>query len=35
MPAEWDEEKIKEIAATYGPTLSISVQAWVRTFSQK
>merc|ERR1711892_690261 len=28
MPAEWDEEKIKEIAATYGPTLSISVQAW-------
>ena len=26
MPAEWDEEKIKEIAATYGPTLSISVQ---------
>jgi len=26
MPAEWDESKIKEIAAEYGPTLSISVQ---------
>merc|ERR1712168_191464 len=26
MPGEWDEEKIKEIAAQYGPTLSISVQ---------
>jgi len=26
MPNEWDESKIKEIAAEYGPTLSISVQ---------
>jgi len=26
MPVEWDESKIKEIAAEYGPTLSISVQ---------
>jgi polyadenylate-binding protein len=27
MPQEWDEEKIKEIAGEFGPTLSISVQA--------
>lgn len=26
MPQEWDEEKIKEIAGEFGPTLSISVQ---------
>jgi len=26
MPAEWDESKIKELAAEFGPTLSISVQ---------